>query len=96
MFVISLTYVCSLEDVEKWLSDHIAFLDKHYAQGIFLASGRKVPRTGGVILAIADTREQLIDLLEDDPFYQHGLAEYDITEFIPTKTAQELSFLLEK
>ena len=34
--------------------------------------------------------------LEDDPFYQHGLAEYDITEFIPTKTAQELSFLLEK
>lgn len=96
MFVISLTYVSSLDDVEKWLADHIVFLDKYYSQGVFLASGRKEPRTGGVILAVAESREQLVAILAEDPFYKHGLAEYDITEFIPTKTAQELSFLLNK
>ncbi|MDC0609711.1 YciI family protein [Vibrio sp.] len=95
MFIISLHYICEIDDIEKHLPNHISFLDKYYSQGIFLASGRKEPRTGGVILAVAENRSQIEVILEEDPFHQHCLAEYTITEFIPTKACSELSFLLQ-
>ncbi|GAB6262539.1 YciI family protein [Photobacterium sp. 53610] len=93
MFVVSLTYTCALSEVEKHLDAHIAYLEQQYAAGVFLLSGRKEPRTGGVILANAENREALDQVLLADPFRQHGLATYEITEFIPTKTSEALSFL---
>lgn len=95
MFVVSLHYVCEIQEVEQHLEDHVAFLDREYANGTFLASGRKNPRTGGVILARAESQTQLESILTQDPFYQHGLAEYEITEFVPTRTSAELRCLLE-
>jgi uncharacterized protein YciI len=93
MFVISLTYTCDMSEVDKHLSAHIDYLDRQYSDGVFLASGRKVPRIGGVILADVESRDKLDQILAEDPFMQHGLADYDITEFIPTKTSAELNFL---
>jgi len=93
MFVISLTYICEMSDVEKHLSSHIDYLNTQYSNGVFLASGRKVPRTGGVILANAESREALDLILSDDPFKRHGLANYEVTEFVPSKTSQALDFL---
>ncbi|WP_299495437.1 YciI family protein [uncultured Shewanella sp.] len=93
MFVVSLTYLVDLSEVEIHLPAHITYLDAQYTAGHFLASGRKEPRTGGVILALADSREVLNDILNADPFKQNGIAHYDVTEFIPTKTAFELDFL---
>lgn len=93
MFIISLTYICEMSEVEKHLSSHIDYLNKQYSNGVFLASGRKVPRTGGVILAKAESLEVLDLILSDDPFKIHGLANYEITEFVPSKTSLELEFL---
>jgi len=93
MFVVSLTYVCELSEVEKYLDAHIEYLDRHYSKGTFLASGRKVPRTGGVILAKADSLEQLEQILAQDPFCINKLADYEITEFVPSKTSSDLEFL---
>ena len=93
MFVVSLTYIYEMSDVEKYLDEHIKYLDNQYELGHFIASGRKVPRVGGVILATVDSVDILNKILADDPFNKHGLAEYDVIEFIPTKTAKELDFL---
>ncbi|MGF1907746.1 YciI family protein [Aliivibrio salmonicida] len=93
MFVVSLTYICEMSDVEKYLDEHIKYLDNQYELGHFIASGRKVPRVGGVILATVDSVDILNKILANDPFNKHGLAEYDVIEFIPTKTAKELDFL---
>jgi uncharacterized protein YciI len=82
-----------MSDVEKYLDEHIKYLDNQYELGHFIASGRKVPRVGGVILATVDSVDILNKILADDPFNKHGLAEYDVIEFIPTKTAKELDFL---
>lgn len=87
MFVISINYIKPLEEVEPHLEAHRAFLDRHFADGHFIAAGRKVPRTGGIILAKAAGREQLNDLISADPFYVHEVAEFDVVEFEPTKTA---------
>jgi uncharacterized protein YciI len=63
--------------------------------GNFIASGRKVPRTGGIILSKMNNKEELERILDKDPFKKKNLAEYDITEFIASKTCQELTFLSE-
>ncbi|MCZ9884708.1 YciI family protein [Arthrobacter sp. B2a2-09] len=89
LFVIDLTYLADIVEVERYLDEHRDFLERQYKAGIFLASGRKEPRTGGVILA-SGTRSAIADALEDDPFKKHHVAEYSITEFVPTKTSPEL------
>ena len=94
MFIISLTYKVSLERVEQYIPEHIVFLDEQYTQGNFLLSGRKEPRTGGVILADVASKNELIEILKQDPFQREGLADYDITQMVPTKAAKQLQFLL--
>lgn len=87
MFVVLLTYVVSIEGVDKHVTAHRAFLDEYYKAGHFIASGAKIPRTGGVILAKAKSRAELDAILEQDPFKKHGVAKYDVIEFNPTKSA---------
>ena len=94
MFIISLTYIASIEKVEKELNNHIIYLKEQYSLGYFIASGRKVPRTGGIILSNIKDVNQLNKIIEKDPFKRNKLAEYHITEFIPTMTSDELNFLL--
>lgn len=94
MFIISVTYQQPLEVVEQHLADHLAFLDRYFAAGTFVASGRKVPRTGGIILATSVTKEQLTAILQEDPFKQHGVASYEIIEFEPNRTGPDYTWFL--
>jgi len=87
LFVIDLKYTLSLEQVDPLIEAHIEFLDKHYAKGLFLVSGAKVPRDGGVILAVSKSKSTILQLIKDDPFYTNNAAKYTITEFMPSKTA---------
>jgi uncharacterized protein YciI len=96
MFIISLTYKVPVAAVEEHLEAHIAYLEAQYAAGHFLASGRKVPRTGGVILADVVDRPTLDEIIRQDPFYVHNLADVDVTEFIPTKASDKLDFLINR
>ncbi|WP_110708281.1 YciI family protein [Salinicola sp. CR57] len=94
MFIVSLSYKVSIDQVEAHLEGHIAWLKSAYQREILLASGRKVPRTGGVLLARGD-RATLEACLAEDPFKIHDLAEYEIVEFEPSLTAPGLEGLRE-
>lgn len=97
LYVVSLTYKKPLEEVEKYIDEHISFLDKYYSQNVFIFSGRKDPRNGGIILAYRVTRDQLEKLLEEDPFCVNEIASYDITTVLPTKYAKEFeSFIIKQ
>ncbi|MFD3325051.1 YciI family protein [Streptomyces sp. NPDC058701] len=95
MFVMELTYTAPIEAVEDEMDAHIAWLDGYYAAGIFLASGRKVPRDGGVILAGGVSRGEIEKIAAEDPFTVAGVCAYRITEFIATKTSADLSTVRE-
>ncbi|MFJ8162652.1 YciI family protein [Streptomyces sp. NPDC096136] len=95
MFVMELVYTAPIEDVEEVLDAHIAWLDGHYASGVFLASGRKVPREGGVILARGVSRAEVEQIAASDPFAVAGVCAYRITEFIATKTSSDLAAVRE-
>ena len=87
MFLVLLTYKKSIEDIEKALAGHVAFLDNCYQNKKIIFSGRQNPRTGGVILVNANDKEEVVNLMQQDPFKQNGLADYQIIEFTPTKCA---------
>lgn len=94
MFIISLTYKAPLEEIDAHLEGHVAWLKECYERGLFIASGRKVPRDGGVILARGD-RTVVEACLAGDPFNKNQLADYVITEFQPTMTADGFEGLAE-
>lgn len=71
------------------------FLNEQYELGHFIASGRKVPRTGGIILSNVKSKSELEEIIEKDPFKKNELADYELTEFVPSKTSEELKFLME-
>lgn len=91
LFIVDLHYVASFDEIEPELDAHVEFLEENYASGHFIASGPKVPRTGGVIVATADTKGTLEQILAGDPFHAKKLAQYKITEFRPSMQAAQLS-----
>ena len=94
MFIAILTYKKPIEEVEKNLAEHIKFLDKYYENKKFLISGRRNPRTGGIILVNSDSLEEVSQIIREDPFYVNNLADYEIIEFIPTKFISRLSDII--
>lgn len=95
MFIISLTYKSSIEHIERLIPQHNIFLNKHYESGRFIASGRKEPRTGGIIIANAESKNEVEQIISEDPFYIHQVADYDITEFIPSKYNENFKLFIE-
>ncbi|MGW7499459.1 YciI family protein [Streptomyces luteogriseus] len=90
MFVLELTYTAPLAAVDAVLEEHVVWLDEQYRQGVFLASGRKNPRDGGVIIAVAGDRARIEEIIAEDPFVTAGVCAYRVTEFVATKTAPAL------
>ncbi|MFC4786340.1 YciI family protein [Nocardioides sp. MAHUQ-72] len=85
VFVVLLTYTAPLVQVDDLLDAHRTWLDQRYAEGRFLASGPQVPRSGGLILARARSREAMLDVVGTDPFFRAGVASYEIVQFVPTR-----------
>jgi len=90
MFVLELTYTAPLDAVDTLLDAHVAWLDEQFEKGVFLAAGRKNPRDGGVILAVAEDRSRVEEIAAGDPFTIGKVCTYRITEFVATKTAPAL------
>lgn len=85
MFLITLTYLQPMEVVEKYLAEHREYLEQGYQKDYFIVSGPKNPRTGGLILSQLKDRQQITSIIEQDPFYLHKIAEFEIVEFSPVK-----------
>ena len=90
MFVIELVYKVALTEIDAHMAAHVKFLKKYYASGNFLVSVRKIPRDGGIILAVGASREQIQAIIEEDPFHAHGLADFRIIEFRASQRADDI------
>lgn len=88
MFIFNLTYVKPISEVERFLPAHIQFLNEHYENHSFICSGRKVPRTGGIILCNCADVAKAKEIMEKDPFFKEGIAQYEVIEFIPSKSSE--------
>lgn len=96
MFVIELAYKADLAEIDAYMTAHVKFLKKYYAAGNFLVSGRKIPRDGGIILAVGKSRRQIEAIVEEDPFYEHDLADFRIIEFRASQLADDIQSRIER
>jgi uncharacterized protein YciI len=88
VFVLLLTYTKPLDEVDALMRRHMAWLNEHYAAGRFLVSGRQIPRTGGVIVALGDDREEIEAIAASDPFVTGGVASVDVIQFRASQKRQ--------
>ena len=95
MFVIELSYKVDLSQIDAHMAAHVRFLKKYYASGNFLVSGRKIPRDGGIILAVGSSRQDIEAIVREDPFYEHGLADFRIIEFRASQRAKDIQERIE-
>lgn len=95
MFIVTLTYVAPLEQLDAHMGEHMKFLKTYYQKNIFLTSGRQVPRVGGIIVANAGSKDQLQSIMNEDPFCRHKLAEFSITEFLNSQMHPAFKTMME-
>ena len=92
MLIVGLKYIKPKEVLNQYRPQHRAFLQAGFEQGFFLAAGPKKPE-GGLIIALV-SREKMEELIVQDPYYTHQLAEFHMTEFDPVLACSEIKSLI--
>lgn len=90
LFTVDIEYTVPFEQVEKVLEPHMDFVRRAYAEGRFLASGPKEPRTGGVVVMMAESTEAAQAYLAADPFATAQVADMKLTAFKPSNLHKAL------
>jgi uncharacterized protein YciI len=94
IYVAILTYLRPIEEIEAKLDAHIDWLKQGYAEGAFMASGRRLPRTGGIILCRGRSLEDVEDRLSRDPLHRHRLSSFTVLPFAPSMADEIMKPLL--
>jgi uncharacterized protein YciI len=87
MIIVLLNYTAPIEALDAQLAAHRDWLKAGVEAGILMAAGRKVPRTGGMLLA-RGALEAVKAWAATDPFAVHGLSDYDFIEVDVTMAAE--------
>ncbi|MBK5187513.1 MAG: hypothetical protein JJD97_04660 [Gemmatimonadaceae bacterium] len=88
-----LRYRRPLEEVVVSLEEHRAYLRTLKDQGRLVASGPAHPRNGGMLILRVPDDDVIpaLDRIRDgDPYYQRGLAQYELIPWAPTIGKDEL------
>lgn len=96
MIIVHLTYISPLTEVDKYLQAHREFLEYYYKQGLLLASGPTIPRTGGIIIALTQDLAMLETIFKSDPYYLADIAKYEFIVFTSVKHREEITELIHK
>ena len=91
MFVIELTYKVDVTEIDRHMAAHVKFLKKYYASGHFVVSGRKIPRDGGIIVAVGAARDEIEAIARQDPFVARSLADFRVIEFRASQRADDIN-----
>ncbi len=85
--LVLIRYRRPIEEVIAATDDHRKYLRELHARGILLISGPFDPRTGGaLVLRLPDEgATEALDAIRDaDPFWQRGIANYELLKWNPT------------
>ncbi|KAB8177305.1 YciI family protein [Microbispora catharanthi] len=95
LHLLIVNYTGSEEEAAPFVRDHVGYLERHHADGLFLVSGQTVPSSqGGAIVACGVDRETVERISAEDPFVVNGVATYSITTIEPGRIHPALAELL--
>ncbi len=95
MFIILINYTKPIEEVNAIVPEHRAYLDTLYEANKLICSGRRNTLTGGVLLSHAKAREEIDEIIKNDPYNIKGVADYEVIEFTPGKHHQNFKKFVE-
>lgn len=84
-FIVEIIYRKPFDTFGEVVGQHRMYLSRGFELGMILFSGPQVPRLGGILVARANSIQELAEFLEKDPYRIHGLADYRIVQFDPTR-----------
>jgi uncharacterized protein YciI len=82
-FIVEIIYSRPFEEMAAVVSEHRAYLQTGYQRGLLLMSGPQSPRVGGILIARAETVEDIRAFCNADPYAKAGVANHRIIEFAP-------------
>lgn len=82
-FIVEITYSGSADILDAARLKHRDHLGDGYRAGLLLYSGPTVPRGGGIVVARADSREDVESFFAKDPLHAARVADFRIIEFEP-------------
>jgi uncharacterized protein YciI len=85
-FILEGEYLAPFEEFGELIAEHRAFLQRGYDAGHFLCSGPQIPAQGGFLVARAESRKKLQELLSEEPYTRANKMRFSrITEFNPVQ-----------
>lgn len=94
MYLVDMNFIDMSKVTPELTERHKKYLEKQYKSSLLMFGGRKVPRTGGILVSAHPTKEALVGVLESDPFVASGAVSYVITEFIPVMASEQYASII--
>jgi len=95
MHILFLRFTERKSEAGKFMQGHKDWIQRGFDAGDFLLTGSLQPQMGGVILTDRISREELAQLVEQDPFVEQGIVIPEIVELSPSRVDERLGFLLD-
>ncbi|MFZ6653755.1 YciI family protein [Undibacterium sp. TJN19] len=81
MYLLNVSYNKAPGLVEPHIKAHGEWVGRYLKEGAFLFAGPKKSGLGGVIAVQSMAKETLLQMLAEDSYVQHDVAEYQIIDF---------------
>ncbi|MCF8262597.1 MAG: YciI family protein [Melioribacteraceae bacterium] len=94
-FVVEIIYKASIDKIQETRPEHREHLQTGYKNGMLLMSGPQTPQIGGILIARANSMEEVADFCSKDPYTQKGLAHYQYIEFTPVSFSKDVKDWIE-
>ncbi len=94
MFIVLLKFSVNKGQAGQYMDGHKNWIDRGFADGVFLVVGSLQPSSGGGILAHNTTLPDLQRRVDADPFVAEGVVDAEIIEIAPSKAEERLEFLV--
>ena len=88
MYLVDMTFTDMAKITPELTEKHKQYLEKEYQLDKLMFGGRKVPRTGGILISQHASEHDLEAVLNADPFVKSGAVSYSVTEFIPVMASK--------
>jgi uncharacterized protein YciI len=94
MHLVLLKFSHNKATAPQFMQAHNEWLQRGFADGVFLLSGALQPQLGGGIIAHNTSLDELKKRVDSDPFVVARVVAAEIVELTPSKADQRLEFLL--
>jgi uncharacterized protein YciI len=89
MYLVDMSFTDMAKITPELTDKHKNYLEQEYKSNKLMFGGRKVPRTGGILISQHESVRELKQVLSSDPFVKSGAVTYSITEFIPVMASKD-------